>query len=134
MNTPELKNESSAELTDKSETYADKNLTDSLFIRTQKNFRKILYSSILYIEASGSYCNIHLDNGTQILVAFTLTEIMQNLSEYIFIRIHRSFIINKEHITGFIGNVFYIDEQTIPIGRQYKKEVLSHFNILGTTC
>ena len=33
----------------------DKNVVDSIFIRIQDHFRKILFSDILYIEASGSY-------------------------------------------------------------------------------
>lgn len=107
-------------------------VSDSIFIRIQDHFRKILFSNILYIEASGSYCNIYLQTGSKITVAYTLADTKQHLSDDFFIRVHRSFIINKTHITAYIGNVFYIGERMIPIGRQYKKEALSHLNILGT--
>lgn len=110
----------------------DKSTVDSIFIKIQDHFRKISFNKILYVEASGSYCNFYLQAGVKITVAYTLTETMQHLSELLFIRVHRSFVINKNHITSYIGNTFYIGEQMIPIGRQYKKEALSHFNILGT--
>lgn len=114
------------------EVAVDKNVVDSIFIRIQDHFRKILFSNILYIEASGSYCTFYLQTGTKATVAYTLTDTMQYLSKDLFIRVHRSYIINKNHVTSYIGNVFYIGEQMIPIGRQYKKEALSHFNMLGT--
>lgn len=114
------------------EVAVDKNVVDSIFIRIQDHFRKILFSNILYIEASGSYCTFYLQAGTKATVAYTLTDTMQYLSKDLFIRVHRSYIINKNHVTSYIGNVFYIGEQMIPIGRQYKKEALSHFNMLGT--
>ena len=57
---------------------------------------------------------------------------MQHLSKDLFIRVHRSYIVNKNHVVGYIGNIFYIGDQTVPIGRQYKKDALSRFNMLGT--
>lgn len=105
---------------------------DSIFIRTQDYFRKVEFYNILYVEANGSYCIFHLQTGSKLTVSYTLTEATQHLSEFFFIRVHRSFIINIKHVSGFIGNTFYIGEQMIPIGRLYKKKALSHFNVLGT--
>lgn len=111
---------------------ANKNSPDHLFIKIQDHFRRISFSNILYVEASGSYCNFYLQVGSKVTVAYTLTEVMQHLPDNLFIRVHRSFIINREHVSSYIGNVFYIGEQMIPIGRQYKKNAFSHFNVLGT--
>lgn len=105
-------------------------VSDSIFIKIQEHFRRILFEDILYIEAVGSYCYFYLQGSSKVTVAYTLTDTMQHLSKHLFIRIHRSFIVNKKHITAYIGNIFYIGECAIPIGRQYKKEVLSHLNIL----
>lgn len=110
----------------------DRNVVDSIFIRIQDHFRKILFSDILYIEASGSYCTFYLQTGAKATVAYTLTDTMQHLSKDLFIRVHRSYIVNKNHVVGYIGNIFYIGDQTVPIGRQYKKDALSRFNMLGT--
>lgn len=106
--------------------------SDSIFIKTQDYFRKVAFSDILYIEASGSYCNFYLQTGPKMTVAYTLAETAQHLPKDLFIRVHRSFVINVKHVNGFVGNIFYVGEQMIPIGRLYKKEALSHFNVLGT--
>lgn len=109
----------------------DNSTMDSIFIKIQDRFRKILFNDILYIEASGSYCNFYLQTGDKIIVTYSLADTIQHLSEVLFIRVHRSFVINKKHVTGYVGNIFYMGEHIIPIGRQYKKEALSRFNILG---
>ncbi|WP_278624896.1 LytTR family DNA-binding domain-containing protein [Parabacteroides gordonii] len=131
MNTLNFKEQTQVETAANASSCTDKNTLDNIFIKIQDHFRKISFNDILYIEASGSYCNFYLQTG-KITVAYTLAETMQHLSELLFIRVHRSFIINKNHVTSYIGNTFYIGEHMIPIGRQYKKEILSHFNILGT--
>ena len=132
MNTFNFKAHTLQEETAYTLTSVNKNTLDSIFIKIQDHFRKILFSDILFIEASGSYCNFYLQTGIKATVPYTLTVTMQHLSKHLFIRVHRSFTINKNHVTGYIGNTFYIGEQMIPIGRQYRKEALSHFNILGT--
>lgn len=106
------------------------NSVDNVFIKIKDHFQKILFSDILYIEASGGYCNLHFLTGNKVTVAYRLSEIKQHLPNDLFIQVHRSFIINKNHVTSFIGNTIYIGENTIPIGRVYRKETLSHFNIV----
>lgn len=110
-----------------------KNTSNGLFVKVQDYFRKIPYDDIIYIEASGSYCNICLKSGDKITVAFTLSMVMDHLrvSNKQFIRVHRSFIIGIDDVTSYVGNMLFIGEKMIPIGRMHKKEVLSHFNILG---
>lgn len=133
MNTPQFETKpAQVAIAGSSSGNVDKNREDSIFIRVQNNFRKILFNHILYIEASGSYCNFYLQEDPMITVAYTLTETMSHLPDFMFIRIHRSFVVNKKQVTAYTGNIFYIGERTLPIGRQYKKEALSHFNILGT--
>lgn len=133
MNTPSLEGHSIQEATIDTLSNMDEIASDSIFIKMQEYFRRILFKDILYIEASGSYCNFYLQAGSKVTVAYTLTDTMQHLSNNLFIRVHRSFIVNRKHITAYIGNVFYVGEYVIPIGRQYKKEALSHLNILGIT-
>lgn len=131
MNTPNLEEQTIQEAAVDTLSNADQIVSDSIFIKIQEHFRRILFKDILYIEASGSYCNVYLQGGSKVTVAYTLTDTMQHLSNSLFIRVHRSFIVNIKHITAYIGNIFYVGEHVIPIGRQYKKEALSHLNILG---
>lgn len=105
-------------------------LNSDLFIKCNNWLEKLQYSTICYLEASGSYCNIHISNNKNLTIAQPLGEIINSLPSNTFIRVHRSYVINMKHVNKYYGNIFYIQDKLIPIGRTYKKEVLSHFNIV----
>ena len=121
MNTPNSEEQTIQEIPVNTLSNMNGIVPDSIFIKIQEHFRRILFEDILYIEAAGSYCYFYLQGGSKVTVAYTLTDTMQHLSNNLFIRVHRSFIVNRKHITSYIGNVFYVSEHVIPIGRQYKK-------------
>lgn len=102
-----------------------------MFIKVQDYFKKVMFEDILYLEASGSYCYIYLKNRIRYTVTHSLAETAACLAKGPFVRVHRSFVVNVEHVDSYIGNVFYIGEYTVPIGRMYKKLILAGFNILG---
>lgn len=102
-----------------------------VFIKVQDYFKKVLFEDILFLEAAGSYCYVYLKGGKR----YTVTRSLSQMGEYIakgpFVRVHRSFMVNVHHVDSYIGNVFYLGEHTVPIGRMYKKTILGGFNILG---
>ena len=102
-----------------------------VFIKVQDYFRKVMFEDILYLEASGSYCYIYLKNRSRYTVTHSLAETAVYLAKGPFVRVHRSFMVNVEHVDSYIGNAFYIGEHTVPIGRMYRKTILAGFNILG---
>lgn len=104
-----------------------------LLVRHNDGFKKIAPNTILYIEASRSYCEVHLTGGTSMVVAVPLSEIVSQLSDDNFIRIHRSFSVNLLHIDSFIGNTLVLETgAALPIGREYRKIVLGRFTLVGT--
>ena len=106
----------------------DRNVVDSIFIRIQDHFRKILFSDILYIEASGSYCTFYLQAGAKATVAYTLTDTMQHLSKDLFIRVHRSYIVNLKKITEVSRLRIVFGETYIPVGENYKDQFTEYIN------
>lgn len=102
-----------------------------IFIKIQDFYRKIMFRDILFLEASGSYCNVYLKDRTRFTVTHSLAETAEYLAEGPFLRVHRSFMVNLDYVDSYIGNLFYIGEHTVPIGRMYKKAILSGLNILG---
>lgn len=101
-----------------------------LFIKCNNWLEKLKYNTICYLEASGSYCSIHISNNRNLTIAQPLGDIINSLPADTFIRVHRSYVINIEYVNKYYGNIFYIKDTIIPIGRTYKKEALSHFNIV----
>lgn len=106
---------------------------NSIYIKYKDYFHKIEFTNIIYIEASGSYCIIHLKTNNKITVSFSLTEIVKYLPAELFIRVHRSYAVNRDCIDSFIGNFLIIGNERIPISRQHKKDVFSQLYILGMT-
>lgn len=107
-------------------------VTDCIYLKNDHFYCKYMYSEILFIEAAGSYCNVHVSsNSEKLVLAMTLAELKKYLPTNIFIRTHRTFIININHIERILGNTIYLNETAIPIGREYKKNIFSLINIVG---
>ncbi|MEQ8303513.1 MAG: LytTR family DNA-binding domain-containing protein [Cyclobacteriaceae bacterium] len=73
---------------------------------------------IYYLESNGNYVNYFTKDGT-ILERVNLSHVEKTLPEY-FIRCHRSFIVNGNHITQITGNSICLKDLTVPIGRTYR--------------
>lgn len=72
-----------------------------LRISTKTEFYRIQTDDIVYIEADGNYCDIHLYNGKFHKLTFKLhyfDEYFQSLKDCEFLRVGKSIIINKQYI------------------------------------
>lgn len=104
-----------------------------IYIRHNGSLERLRCSTICYLEAIGSYCNLYMSDNKKMMIPKSLGEIIDSLPVDTFIRVHRSYVINIDYVEKYVSNTFYIYEATIPIGRAYKKDALSHFNIVSKT-
>ena len=100
-----------------------------IFVRSNSVLTKIKLNDIQYVQAYGDYVKI-FTNDKQNLVHCTLKSIEEKLSSGKFYRLHRSYIIAIDHIEKIEENEAYIGKHAIPIGEQYKKELLAKLNLL----
>lgn len=110
-----------------------KERTDSIFVKDRDYFRRIDFNRIRWIEASGSYCCLYLENAPKMMLSFNLRELAEHLPGQIFVRVHRSYIVNIACIDSFIGNMLCIGKDRIPVSKQHKRRVLNRLNVLGST-
>lgn len=103
---------------------------DGLFVRQDEYFGRIRFADILWLEASRSYSYIHVAGNSRIIVTYPMSEVKKKLPPDVFIQIHRSYVVNVHYVDKFIGNVLYIGEQSFPISRKFKPEVLNRFLFL----
>lgn len=96
---------------------------DSKYLQviTAKGTKKIAEKEILYCKAEGSYVKIVTENGT-FVQRMTLKKTLEMLSDD-FIRIHRSYIINKQKISSLKSNIVFISNHQLPISRAYKDTI-----------
>jgi two-component system LytT family response regulator len=57
---------------------------------------------IVYIEGDNNYSNIHMKNGNKLVISKTLAYVEPKLSDYPFLRIHKSHIINLKYIAKYV--------------------------------
>lgn len=65
------------------------------------------------------------------MVSFPLGHVQKSLPERIFMRIHRSFLVNINQIKYISGNCVVVNGTYLKIGKEYRKKVLSRFVFLG---
>lgn len=94
-----------------------------IYIQDGKNIFKILYDDILYFEGYGEYVKVITTNRNYI-ARDSLTEFEHKLSTDYFLRIHKSYIVNIQKITGFSSIQVILKSAQLPIGRMYREKVM----------
>lgn len=75
-----------------------------VFIRSNSGYRKVLVRDVLYLEAARNYCDIYLANGAMMNVTVPMNEVHEYFDPLLSKRVHRSFVVNLEHVNTYIGN------------------------------
>lgn len=102
---------------------------DKEYISVKADYKVSLIkiSNIVYLESEGEYVRMHLDDGTTITTLFRLKNMEAALPSDMFMRVHRSYIVNLRCIKGYVrGRVFLSDTEYVPIGENYK-ESFQHY-------
>jgi two-component system LytT family response regulator len=72
--------------------------------------------SIYLIKAKGPYSEIHEISGKVFVTSQTLKMLEPKLNDH-YLRVHKSFIINKQFIKGFNQKEVYLQEVCVPVSR-----------------
>lgn len=92
-----------------------------VYLKVDKDMKKIFVNDITHIESWKDYVKVFLGGNKFLLVKQSITAMENLLSEHKFIRIHRSFMVSVDKISGYNGLSVHLGEQEIPIGRLYKQ-------------
>ncbi|WP_237275166.1 LytR/AlgR family response regulator transcription factor [Tenacibaculum ovolyticum] len=104
---------------------------DYLFIKKTNTLRKVMLSSILYIEVDDRYCNI-ITEKEKYIIQVSLGKISELLDSNIFIRTHRKYIVNSNAIEQIILNdnlLILKGNHKVTFSGKYKN-VVKDFHIL----
>ena len=93
----------------------------TIFVKTDYRVVRIAISDIRYIEGMSEYLKIHLDNQKPIITLLSMKKMEDYLPPTLFMRIHRSYIVNLQKIQEVNKNRVILDADTyLPIGDLYK--------------
>ncbi len=98
------------------------------FVKADGIQHKVVFSEIQYIESQGNFVQLHLDS-KKILTAETLSKMEKKLSEFGFMRVHKSYVVNKKRVEGIRGNQLIFKQAKVPIGNSYKMIVLGELGL-----
>lgn len=103
--------------------------TNEFYINISNRLIKIDIPTITIITAKGDYISIKTDTNSY-TVHTTLKKIEDKLPKDLFLKIHRSYIINTKKIIDIEDNSVLIGKDVIPVSRGNKPELMKRLNLL----
>jgi two-component system LytT family response regulator len=96
---------------------------DFLFIKSEHKIIRINFHDVRYIQGMSEYVKIYLDSGKPIMSLLSLKSLEAQLPEKMFMRVHKSYIVNLQKIKIIERNEIVNDDgSTIPVSQQYKEK------------
>ena len=114
------------EETPKKEVSETKN---DFYINIDRRLIKIDLPSIYLIEAKGDYINIKTEDKNYV-VHSTLKKIEEKLPDALFLKVHRSYIINLKKIIDIEDNSVLIKRDVVPVSRSKRPELMKRLDLL----
>lgn len=102
---------------------------NDLYVNIDRRLIKIDIPSIYLVEAKGDYINIKTESQNY-TVHSTLKKIEEKLPDDIFLKVHRSYIINVDKIIDIEDNSVLIKRDVIPVSRSNRPELMKRLNLL----
>ncbi|WP_029904596.1 LytTR family DNA-binding domain-containing protein [Prevotella sp. 10(H)] len=99
---------------------------DYIFVKSDRKYFKVNLKDILFIEGLKDYVIIQLD-GQRIITKLNLKTIHDMLPKSAFLRVNRSYIVNKNQIESFDNNDIFIKNFEIAIGNMYRDSFFEDF-------
>jgi DNA-binding LytR/AlgR family response regulator len=96
-----------------------------VYLKADGIMHKIFVNEILYVESWKDYVRVYLTTGKYFLIKQPISAIGNLLSQHNFLRVHRSYIVSLNKVSGYSGMCVRLGATEIPIGRLYKQSVMN---------
>ena len=103
--------------------------SNDFYVNIDRRLIKIDLPSIYLVEAKGDYIHIKTEDKNYV-VHSTLKKIEEKLPDSLFLKIHRSFIINIKKIIDIEDNSVLIKKDVIPVSRSKRPELMKRLDLL----
>lgn len=107
-------------------------LADSFFVKAGSKLQKVRLSDVLWVEvAQERYCDV-VTSERRYQVRSSLSQLEARLNPQVFMRIHRTTIINTDYIDGIDEFEMMVDigGNTLPLGGAFKSALLSKVKLI----
>lgn len=96
---------------------------EAIFIKEKKSFFKIQLQQIIYLKAADNYVEVHTTE-KRYLVRSSLTDFIVKLNHPSFFKTSKSYVINLEHLNSIHPTEVLVQEQVIPLAKNYVNALL----------
>ncbi len=104
---------------------------DSIAISSIETIVFLKFADILYFKSERGYTIAHTADGQQHVSSRNIGEFEELLQDYRFFRVHKSYVINIDHVKKYIrgrgGSVVISDDKEIEVSRMRKSSFLKKF-------
>ncbi|WP_158977590.1 LytTR family DNA-binding domain-containing protein [Cellulophaga sp. L1A9] len=102
-------------------------LKDSIFVKKQHLYYRIQFGDIQFIKADNVYLEVNTVD-KKFLVRSPLKDYLEKLPSNKFYRAHKSYIVNVDHIEAINSKDILINNNLIPISKEFKEFIISAMN------
>lgn len=96
---------------------------EAIFIKVDNILKRVLLNDIIYIEGMENYVALHTKEGRMITL-MTMKSMEESLPDEKFLRIHKTYIISKNHVKGIEGNEIDMGKAKVPMSRNRRNEII----------
>ena len=101
------------------------------YVKSDKKLVRVDLEDVIYVEGLKDYVIIRRAND-RIITLQTMKSLENRFPQNHFQRIHRSYIVNLDHITAIVGNMVEVmvkgERKQLPIGKNYRERLLEMIN------
>jgi len=101
----------------------NKPATSFIYLRVDRKMIKVLLTDIVYIESDKDYVKVFTEKGF-VITRQTIASVEAMLSDSMFIRVHRSYIVSLNKLKSFTAETLEIGDKELPIGKLYRNNFL----------
>jgi len=111
----------------------DKGIIQQLALNTTRGIFLLAIADMLYAEAEGAFNTLFMSDGCQHILPRSMKECLHKLSEYGFIKVNRTCLVNHTWILRLIPQQNKMELKSghqLTVTRHFMKEVLSHWKVV----
>jgi DNA-binding LytR/AlgR family response regulator len=94
-----------------------------IVVKSDKKIYKIEYDALYYVQSAGDYLKL-VTQEQVIIIHDTMKNMETSLPDDLFVRIHKSFLINLKHVKYVEGNEVNTGKEKLLVGASYKERFL----------
>jgi len=111
--------------------HAENKQAQKIVLPLLEGFEVIPVKDIIRCEANDNFTDFILTNNRKIMICRTLKQYETMLEEYNFVRVHKSHLINIQHVTKYLkgkgGQLIMSDQSYVDVSPNKKEELMKRF-------